>query len=504
MGYTEGVTVISFERIPPKFNEDILLSILKEHSDRIFNGIKRFELRKIIPKNVPRRVFVYEAEGSKSIVGHFVVDQILSGPPPELWEHVGPSASSRARFFKYFAGRSQAYAYEIGETVRYRSPIPITRLQELDARISVPQSFQYIDFLSPSRKLLIQEAQSAALNDLDASIALQHIEPKNEQQFIELVERHISGSYQETGAAYARKLLEIDASGDDPEGIITQSKLILQVLVEGQMAGFVVLTEKAGGALKTGPTLFFDEFQRQGIGVHLRSCLHKYARAMGYRKVYCTFPANKIASSKYLLSAGYRVEAHLRKHYHPDHDELVFGYSLSKYRFPSPGTRRGLAELLDIRRLETFDAEVVQFLEEQFAAEVCPIPSGWAAEQVRVAAACTKGSHRSSSFKPRWIFVARGIAIEAVCIVIFKRGGSAKLIILTSTANPVGLNSLLGTVERSIIRSKFFVRKVYTHVRVGDVEVFSALFGRGYSPEGLLDRPYVDWHDTVVVGKLIK
>jgi hypothetical protein len=82
VGKIESVVVMLFERIPPKFNEDILLSILKEHSDRIFNGSKHFELRKIIPKNVPRRVFVYEAEGSKSIVGHFVVDQILSGLPP--------------------------------------------------------------------------------------------------------------------------------------------------------------------------------------------------------------------------------------------------------------------------------------------------------------------------------------------------------------------------------------------------------------------------------------
>lgn len=335
-------------------------------------------------------------------------------------------------------------------------------------------------------------------------IALQHIEKRYAHQFIELVERHISGSYQETGAAYAEKLLEIDAHGDDPEGIITQSKLILQVHVRGRIAGFVVLTEKAGGALKTGPTLLLDEFQRQGVGVQLRSHLHNFARAMGYRKVYCTFPANKIASAKYLLSAGYRVEAHLRKHYHPDHDELVFGFNLSKYRFPAPPTRRGLAELLEVRRIETYDAEAVQFLEEQFAAEVCPVPAGWAAEQVRVAAACTKGSRHASAFKPRWIFVARGIAIEAACMVIFKRGGSAKIILLTSTANPVGLDMLLATVERSIIRSKFSVRKIYAHVRVGDLEVFDALFRQGYSAEGLLDRPYVDWHDTVVVGKLVK
>jgi predicted transcriptional regulator/GNAT superfamily N-acetyltransferase/HAMP domain-containing protein len=495
---------MNLEFIPPRFNEDILLSIMKEHSDRIFSGDKHYELRKIIPKSVPRRVFVYEAEGSKCVVGHFVVEQIVSGPPALLWDRVGAAASTRSRFFRYFEGRSVGYAYEIGKAVRYCRPIPLSEIQALDQKINVPQSFQYLEFSSPARRALFRAAQNAALADDEQGIALRPITNDLERRFVQLVEQHISGSYEETGSAYARKLLEISATGDDPEGIITQSKSVLQVLFGGTLAGFVVLTEKAGGSLKTGPTVFLDEFQGKGIGVHLRHRLHSYALSLGYRKVYCTFPASKIELSKYLLRANYRLEAQLRKHYHADHDELVFGFNLSKYRFPAVSPQRSFTELLAIERLEAYDPELVQFLEEQFAYEVCPVPPGWAETQVRKAAACTKGRRGASNFKARWIFVARGMAIEAACLVMFKRGGSAKLIVLTSTANPIGLVKLIRTVEKSITRSKYTVRKLYTHVRVGDSTLFEVLFGVGYAPEGLLDRPYVDWHDTVVVGKLLE
>jgi len=195
--------------------------------------------------------------------------------------------------------------------------------------------------------------------------------------FVELVDKHISGSYLETGREYGRKLIAVSASNQDCEGIFTLRKRILEVMYEGRLSGFVVLTEKIGGSVKTGPTIIFDRYRGKGLGEQLRGVLHETLFMAGFRKVYCSAPARNIAALSYLLKSGYKVEAHLQRHYHQDHDEFIFGYMLARYRGEQREYTREMAPFSDYKRLTKYSESVCEFIREGFSEVYAKPPNGW-------------------------------------------------------------------------------------------------------------------------------
>src|SRR5205814_6143381 len=84
--------------------------------------------------------------------------------------------------------------------------------------------------------------------------------PEHQRRFSKLVDAHISGYYEETGPGYAAKLIELNNADEDREGIFTLTKSIRAVHVKGKLAGFTVITEKIGGAVKTGPTILLPKY----------------------------------------------------------------------------------------------------------------------------------------------------------------------------------------------------------------------------------------------------
>src|SRR5882724_10834314 len=96
----------------------IILSIRPEHAARIYNGTKRFELRKILPRASFNHVFLYE-NGSVGITGSFEVGQILHMCIQDLWKAVGFEATSKERFFTYFRDYQKGYAIEVRNPVRF-------------------------------------------------------------------------------------------------------------------------------------------------------------------------------------------------------------------------------------------------------------------------------------------------------------------------------------------------------------------------------------------------
>src|SRR5688500_353435 len=75
----------------------LLLPIRRQHADRIFDGSKHYELRKILPRLLPRRVYLYEVGGG-GVVGSFEVGGVIRTDPDELWSRVGNAAATLQRF----------------------------------------------------------------------------------------------------------------------------------------------------------------------------------------------------------------------------------------------------------------------------------------------------------------------------------------------------------------------------------------------------------------------
>ncbi|MCA6085082.1 hypothetical protein [Candidatus Endomicrobiellum agilis] len=119
----------------------ILLSIKPEYVERIFNNTKKYEYRRILAKNNVDSIVIYCSYPVKKIVGKLKVKSIIKKPPAILWKLTHQNAGiSKERFYKYFNGKSIAYAYEIDSAKKYK-----TRRNLNDFGVSFPpQSFIYI------------------------------------------------------------------------------------------------------------------------------------------------------------------------------------------------------------------------------------------------------------------------------------------------------------------------------------------------------------------------
>ena len=121
----------------------VLMSIKPEFAHKIFEGIKRFEFRKQVFKDVSvKKVSVYSSSPEQKVIGEFEIETVLSGPPSEIWKQTEKySGISQEYYDEYFNGRVTAYAIKVVATKRYRKTKALT-----DYNIqSAPQSFVYVD-----------------------------------------------------------------------------------------------------------------------------------------------------------------------------------------------------------------------------------------------------------------------------------------------------------------------------------------------------------------------
>ena len=122
----------------------VLLSIKPRFADAILNGIKFFEFRRSLFRNRDvQRVLIYASSPIQRVVGEFMIDDILTMAPAELWEITcGGSGIDRQYFDEYFAGRETAHALKVSEPRRYAKPLELRSHFSIDRP---PQSFCYIE-----------------------------------------------------------------------------------------------------------------------------------------------------------------------------------------------------------------------------------------------------------------------------------------------------------------------------------------------------------------------
>jgi predicted transcriptional regulator len=122
----------------------VLLSIKPEYAERIFEGTKRFEFRRVGFKQAGvKTVVVYATLPVGKVIGEFTVGRIIESSPSDLWEKTKEhSGISRELFHSYFAGRESAIAIGVHRPKRYRRPLSISSVSPSGI---APQSFCYLE-----------------------------------------------------------------------------------------------------------------------------------------------------------------------------------------------------------------------------------------------------------------------------------------------------------------------------------------------------------------------
>lgn len=120
----------------------VLLSIKPEFAEKIFNGSKRFEFRRMLFKNREvSKVVVYASAPISKVIGEFEVDGIIQKGLDDLWEETKDfSGITKDYFDKYFTGKEKGFAISVRNPSRYTEPI---NLKEEFGMVP-PQSFAYM------------------------------------------------------------------------------------------------------------------------------------------------------------------------------------------------------------------------------------------------------------------------------------------------------------------------------------------------------------------------
>lgn len=120
----------------------VILSIKPEFADKIFEGTKKYEFRRVIFKNTEvSKIIVYASSPVQKIIGEFEIDQIINSDLESLWNKTRKhSGISQDYFFEYFSKKERGFAIKIKNFKRYRQPKCIRS----DFNALPPQSFLYV------------------------------------------------------------------------------------------------------------------------------------------------------------------------------------------------------------------------------------------------------------------------------------------------------------------------------------------------------------------------
>ncbi|PIT15425.1 hypothetical protein BGI32_05715 [Snodgrassella alvi] len=123
---------------------NVLMSIKPEYAEKILNGDKKFEFRKILPKNREvAKVIIYATLPVGKVIGEFEISDFISTSPSELWQLTKKSAGITKSFFDdYFNDRETAHAIRVGVVKRYKKE---KLLEDFLKSNQAPQSFCYIN-----------------------------------------------------------------------------------------------------------------------------------------------------------------------------------------------------------------------------------------------------------------------------------------------------------------------------------------------------------------------
>lgn len=124
----------------------IVLSIRPQYAEKIFEGSKKVELRRVRPKQFLKGdlALLYVSSPIRSLVGAFKVDRIIEKPISELWYLVQDIAGvTKKEFCNYYQGVNTGIGIFFSEVWSLREPMKIQDWQEKGISFHPPQGFRY-------------------------------------------------------------------------------------------------------------------------------------------------------------------------------------------------------------------------------------------------------------------------------------------------------------------------------------------------------------------------
>lgn len=476
----------------PKYATEIVLSIKPQHAEKIYAGVKKFELRKALPSRVPRKIYLYETEGTGAITGHIIIDRTLSGKPSLVWREIEGKGIERDRYNKYYQEQTQACVYGIQHAVKYEEPLSLTALKQI-FDFKPPQHFTYLSLMPNLASHLNDLSMESLLNNETLEkISVRLLEEANYEDFTFLVDKSISANYANTGLSYPAKLIAQFKHKEAGLSLTTRRKFIFEIVEEKEVAGYLVLTQKNTGAYKTAPFCLHETFVNKGIGPKIRSLIHQIVQKHGGRKVYCTVPTSNKHAINYLLTSNYQIEAHLINHYHNNHSDVVYGYNLSlageiEHHAPRPETTVSKAKLhqrLTPTLKEQINEHAVRLLSECFA----PQYTNYILEKVK-------------SGKIHLLAYDQPIGI--IALLEPKTNQTVRIHIYLEKHHAETLKKLITLAELEAT-SRFNAKKIFTTVDVLDFELLPTVLGLGYRPEGVLKSVHNLGNNMMILSKFLE
>lgn len=119
----------------------ILVSIKPECVKEILSGRKKYEYRKIKPKNSVDAMVMYSSAPVMKIFAEVNIEEIIEGNPDEVWEKTrNGSGTNKKLYDEYFKNKNIAVAYKLGKIKVYEKPKELIEFGLNHA----PQSYVYL------------------------------------------------------------------------------------------------------------------------------------------------------------------------------------------------------------------------------------------------------------------------------------------------------------------------------------------------------------------------
>lgn len=125
----------------------LMLSIQPQYAEKIFQGTKTVELRKVKP-NLTKgdTVLVYVSSPVQELYGKFEVEKVISAPIEELWKLVSRNAGiSRKEFDNYYKDATIGYGIYLCAPVSIKCPIKLNDLRQVWKNFYPPQGYKYLN-----------------------------------------------------------------------------------------------------------------------------------------------------------------------------------------------------------------------------------------------------------------------------------------------------------------------------------------------------------------------
>jgi predicted transcriptional regulator len=127
----------------------LLISIKPYFFQKILDGHKEIELRKVLPRvSSGDMMLVYQSSPAKKLSAVFEIKSVFSGKPEEIWKIQGNKERrlgvSKSEFDAYFQGSKKAVCIEFKVIHIFKKPVPLSDIRHSWPNFRPPQGFYYL------------------------------------------------------------------------------------------------------------------------------------------------------------------------------------------------------------------------------------------------------------------------------------------------------------------------------------------------------------------------